>query len=331
MFPNRAPRYDMPAWSETKWLGGYNPDDHVGLFLHAGRMQADIDLWWVQIAAYLPDGTVAVDRSWGRTPDEWSLSTGVFNLAGQPDGTAACTFDGAAEPVTAKALTKRVAGSGSSVRLSWNLDAELLREPWSPFGHGDEATNWASDLHLQHQYRVTGTITIAGQRYSLDGPGWGDHSSGPRTWDGFGGHILVTAPLPDAGLILISGRHTDGGVRTMGTVVSPDGSADQIVEVDAPQLTAFTGEPHDFRLTVVTATGAHHVWQVEVLNTLPVTITETNSNTNGLDWHSPGNPVFFAECMARFTTPDGVVGYGHLERSDRRSNVSPDTSEVTIG
>ena len=51
-------------WSETRWLGTWNPDAGVGVYLHAGRFRHDVDLWWAQTIVYLPEGRIAVDRSW---------------------------------------------------------------------------------------------------------------------------------------------------------------------------------------------------------------------------------------------------------------------------
>lgn len=72
---NVTARPDIRNWSETRWLGTWNPDAGVGLYLHAGRFRHDIDLWWAQTVVYLPGGKVAVDRSWGRDVDERGVRT----------------------------------------------------------------------------------------------------------------------------------------------------------------------------------------------------------------------------------------------------------------
>jgi hypothetical protein len=65
---NVATDHETKNWSETRWLGSWNPDEGVGFYLHAGRFRHDVDLWWVQSVVYLPEGKLAVDRSWGRAP-----------------------------------------------------------------------------------------------------------------------------------------------------------------------------------------------------------------------------------------------------------------------
>lgn len=325
MFPNRVPKRDVAAWSETKWFGCWNDDDRVGLFLHAGRYRDDLDLWWIQSVAYLPDGTLAVDRSWGGDPDEWTVASHVFSLRGRPDGGATCSFRGAPERQPTAALADYPAGQGASVHMTWQLDTEPIRAPWSPFGHKGESAEWA-EVHTQHQYRVRGSLTVEGETWSLNGPGWGDHSSGVRTWDGFGGHVFVNAPLPNLGVVLILVDAPDGALAsTVGALLLEDGRTDPIVEAKSARLSSMLGAPQRFELGVTTESGRSEEWSVEVLHTLPATISELNDNANGLDWRAPGDPMFLAECPARFTNSSGVVGYGHLERSRKRSRVSRDT------
>jgi hypothetical protein len=60
-------------------------------------------------------------------------------------------------------------------------------------------------------------------------------------------------------------------------------------------------------------------FQVEVFHTFPATITFDNDNINGCAWDAEGDPLFLTECQVAVTAPDGSVGYGHIERSNRRS------------
>ena len=72
---NRKANHDIPMWSETRWCGCYNPEQGVGLFLHAGRLRNNLDWWWAQTAIYLPGERVAVERSWVKNPDEIGVKT----------------------------------------------------------------------------------------------------------------------------------------------------------------------------------------------------------------------------------------------------------------
>lgn len=60
----------VPLWSETRWNTVWNMDAGVGLYLHLGRFRRDLDYWWAQVVAYLPDSELCVTRLWGRNePD----------------------------------------------------------------------------------------------------------------------------------------------------------------------------------------------------------------------------------------------------------------------
>src|SRR5436190_1559117 len=62
---NVEPQHGVPLWSETRWNGCWNGDDGVGIYLHAGRYRHDLDIWWAQVVAYLPDGIGFKDHSSG--------------------------------------------------------------------------------------------------------------------------------------------------------------------------------------------------------------------------------------------------------------------------
>ncbi len=192
---------------------------------------------------------------------------------------------------------------------------------------GDSA-EWA-EVHTQHQYRVHGSLTVDGQTWSLNGPGWGDHSSGVRTWDGFGGHVFVNAPLPDLGLVLILVDAPDGApASTVGALLLEDGATDPIIEAKAVRLSSLLGAPQRFELGVTTESGRCEEWSVEVLHTLPATISELNDNANGLDWRAPANRCFWRN--VRRGSPQGPESSatGTSSAGCKRSRVSRATFAV---
>ena len=64
--------HDIPHWSETMYFHVWNPVQDVGVFVHVGRWPADLDLWWAQVIAMLPDGELLVDRSWAGPRPPWA-------------------------------------------------------------------------------------------------------------------------------------------------------------------------------------------------------------------------------------------------------------------
>jgi hypothetical protein len=325
-------RTDVKHWSETRWLGCWNADDGVGLFLHAGRFRHDVELWWVQTAVYLPDGRLAVDRSWGRAPDDRGVVTSVFELlVEKPSELIASRFDGAMEVVTARQLAEHPRGSGgNSVPVRWELDAQAVREPWDMYAHLTHEQEWARGGHTQQQHRVRGQLTVGPDTYSLDGPGFDDHSHGAREWTGFGSHIFFNVPFEDFGLHAFAIQTPDGMPAVVsGAITRAGAEPDPVTHLSAPLLVDVLGAPRELRASVTTRSGARLDLGIELLHVLPITITETqNDNINGIDWEVPGDPLFLTEGAARYTTADGHVGYGHLERSARRSRFSRDTLAV---
>ena len=147
-----------------------------------------------------------------------------------------------------------------------------------------------------------------------------------RSWEGFGGHIFFNVPFDDLGLHLIAIQGMDGApARLIAAVTCDDADPDPVTELATPLAADMLGAPHRFDASLRTESGRELELDVEVLHTFPMSITEEhNDNINGLDWEVPGNPLFFTECIARYTTGEGKVGYGHLERSARRERVSRD-------
>jgi hypothetical protein len=328
---NVPARHDITNWSETRWLGSWNPDEGVGLYLHAGRFRRDVDLWWAQTVAYLPGGEVAVDRSWARERTDEGVQTSVFELlVPEPASRITSRFDGAMEVATPRQLATHPRGAGgNSVAVRWELEAVAVRQPWSIYDQLEHKQDWATGGHTEQHHRVSGEITIGSSTYRLDGPGFDDHSHGVRQWDGFGSHIFFNVGFEDFGLHLIAVQTPDGQPAQLIGAVTRDGSPpDPLTDVSVPLAQDLLGGPHSLRATLSTKSGQQLEIDAEVVHIYPMTISEENDNINGLDWDVPGDPLFFTECIARYTTGDGQIGYGHLERSARRSRV--DETSLTI-
>ena len=330
---NVATDHETKNWSETRWLGTWNPEAGVGFYLHAGRFRHDVDLWWAQTVVYLPEGKIAVDRSWGRAPDDEGVRTGVFELlVPEPHKRVTSRFDGAMTLVTPDQLAAGPRGAGGfSVPVRWEVEAEAIRPHWDMYSVLEEKQDFATGGHTEQHHRVSGEITVDGTSLSLDGWGFDDHSHGVRSWDGFGSHIFFNVPFDDFGLNVIAVQGMDGTPAQLIAVVMRDGGEpDPVTELATPLMADLLGAPHSFEAALRTASGQELELRIEVLHTFPMTMTEEhNDNINGLDWEVPGNPLMFTECIARYETGDGRVGYGHLERSARRERVERETLAVT--
>jgi hypothetical protein len=315
--PAVAPRW----WSESSLFAAWSPDSEVGVWAHVGRSQADLGLWWAHVAAYLPGGILAVDTSWGRASNLCSTSTGNFTIKiDDPHRRWAVSFDGASELVsTAEALTRPV-GAGLQVPMRWEIQAVAASPPWTPYPAGTRhRQEWAGDSHKQQTFHASGSISVAGDTYELDGPGYGDHSRGIRDLAGFGGDQWFIGLLPDYAFHLVDIYGVDGETHMHhGGIFGRDGY--QIATARKLDGVDVAGAPTRFDL-VIDREGCDQplIFAAEVLHTLPITVTEDNDNLNGAGWNLPDDPLLLCESVVKLTGTDGKVGFASRETGMRRS------------
>jgi hypothetical protein len=318
---NVLPNRDTPMWSETRWNGCWNPDERVGLYTHMGRFRKDLDLWWAQTVAYLPHGELVVDRSWGRSTERERVKTGTFELAQREFGWTS-SFDGVGQLSTTAELAAGVRGASSpSVVMRWEVEAEPAAPAWDMYGSEVEKQDFAGDTHIQQGFHTKGRLIVDGREYRLDGVGFKDHSSGVRTWDGFGYHSFTLAVMPDCVFHQVLITSTGGDPMPAMGMVTRGGEQSPLAAATFDSLEDVTGGPQVSELTIEAKDGFTSAMQVELLAALPITITEENDNINGIDWDAPGDPMVLIEGIGRFTDANGNVGYGMHERSRRRSSL----------
>jgi hypothetical protein len=319
MDTNYEPNHEVPKWSETRWQGCWNPDQGVGIYTHMGRFRKELDLWWVQTVAYLPDGKLAVDRSWARQPDNTAIRTGNFESVQSERGFTS-RFDGVGELTTTEALATGVRGaSAPSVPVRWEFETEPSAPVWDLTGGGDELQQ-ASDNHGQGAVTTKGSLTVDGETYSLDGIGYWDHSCGVRAFVDYTGHNFVVMHMP--GWTAHAIKMLEGGNEHVIGVFFRDGEEDRLEAFDMPMASDAFGGPNEHELILKPASGEEMRFGVEVLHQFQVTVTDDGDNINGIDWEAGPPPVvLYMEAAARFTGPDGEVGYGYHERGVMRDSL----------
>lgn len=321
---NRAAKKDVPLWSETRWTGCFNPEQGVGLFLHAGRLRGNLDWWWAQTAIYLPGGRVAVERSWVRDPGEIGVKTASLDLRAESEGWSA-RFDGIVELTTTEALAKAARGSGaSSVPANFEVVADASRPWWDMYSNTAAGQDFAGDMHVEQWGHCKGTLKVGSESYRLDGITYYDHSCGVRDWSHFHSHHFAAIVMPDATIHAIGIYGNDGQARApVGIWFDKDGKGLKLERSEMPRLDDVLGAPQAFDWILQHEGGEAETYRVEVLNSFPCSVTQDNDNINGIAWDAAGDPLFLTECQCKITAPDGTVGYGHIERSNRRSSFSP--------
>jgi hypothetical protein len=332
------PRHDLPGWSETYFWSAWDPAEQVGLFIHSGTSPDDVELWWTQVLVYLPDGRALANMSWGRNNTDAGPVTGNFSARCEEAFRRwTLRFDGAAEPVTAEQMATGLVGSGASVPLSFEVELTAMMPVWDLFKATEvEAKEWAG-LHHEQVLTSTGRLTVGGDgggQWGLNGVSFRDHSIGARTLDHLGGDHLF-------------GVHFPGSGRSLTTLIMFDNAGDTVVrsasitegdQFELLERVAFTGaepgtvpprglldsygNPRAFEMTLVRADGQDLVVAGEALHNVNISLVGSNTNLNGSAMDADGDPLILCECPVRMSWPDGEVGYGHLERTYRRSMIT---------
>lgn len=323
-------RRDVPGYSETAIIATWNPDEGIGLYLHFGRSQQDIDMWWAQVNVFLPDGTIASDRSYGRGPaDNARVSTGPFEVdMSGPHGVWHTRFDGAAEITTASRMAKNPPGSGIA-RPVWfefsTAPAGPIWDLYASLGKPAGAQSWATGSHTTQVLSISGRIRVNGVEYSLDGTGGNDHSSGPRHLGDFGHHHFMIGAYPGGTMNFMSvfSMSRDPLMET-GSHVTTASQHTRASLIDVPQLTCFEDldkASGEFTATILEEDGRKTAVGFEILHTAIMGANDDGDNFNGLLMNGP-DVLTIVESKVKLTLPGGITGFGHLERSIRRSRLT---------
>jgi hypothetical protein len=312
-------------WGETRFFGCYAPADDVGIYVHAGRFRQDRGLWWVHLAVYLPDGSMLVDRSWGRDAGPEVVRTGCFELRQEGDGFRS-RFDGAGELTTLTELTRSPRGAGAGLaRVRWEVRFVDLGPLWDLYavegGHAKE--EFAGDSHSQRTFSTDGSLEVDGDTYSLRGVGWRDHSSGVRAWSGYGGHQAIWGVFDDRWIHALTMLAPDGSRRPpLGRVFHRDGRRSELESFAMETISDLECGPRAGTLHVKARGETAVDIDYEIRHLLPITINDDGDNLNGIDWESPAYSAVLGEGVARLTLPDGSVGHAFLERGIPRDDLT---------
>ncbi|WP_139826617.1 hypothetical protein [Mycobacterium paraintracellulare] len=315
-------QHDVSDWSETMYFHIWSPAEGVGLFVHIGRWPGDLDLWWGQVIAMLPNGELLADRSWGRAADGRGPATGNVKVTCvEPLKKWKVTFDGAGEPTTRARMAVGPVGAGRATAFRFDVELDAAAPVWDMHAAlGFENLSWAAFHHTQG-FRCRGSLSVEGDRqWSLDGVAHRDHSSGPRHLADFGGLNFFVAVFPDCGRVangLVNWRR-EGQVDIRISTVQQDEVCTIGTDLTITGLSDLaTHEPHHLTLTV--GVDPPEVYTAEFLHGYTLTLLEPNVNVNGAAMEEEHDPLLVTQGAMKFTAPDGQVGWGVVERDYRRS------------
>lgn len=314
---------DDAAWSESYYFNFVDPDTQVGAFTRMGFRPND---GWADAlhAVYLPGGRVAF--TYGRRTDltpqmvdgfgPTDPTVGDLTLRrGEPfrqwDIVYAGEAQDLADPTVMLAATRdRPEGWSRPTRLEMDVAFEALADPHYAVG--------GAQGHFEQTGRVTGTIGLGDERWSVAGFGVRDKSWGPRTWQApsgipakASGPAVVTAGCflnwfsmnfgAELALGGACGRAADGMFRGKGWIQR---NGETLELTDVTMTTEYDPRNpllHDtVQVRATDSNGATVVVDGTVLTICPTKIPRRDGVT------------FVNEGLARFHT-DGRTGFGIAE------------------
>lgn len=330
------PREDVPGWSETMFFMVWSPGEGVGLWLHMGVVPEDKTLWWAQVYAMLPDGVVLVDRSFGRTTDPAGPDTGNLSVkCTEPLRRWRLSFDGAGEISSTGALAGGLVGAGIAAPFSFLVELDAFAPVYDMHAATGAELDWnAGAIHHEQTFSARGELVTLGERFQFtDGVAVRDHSQGVRDFKEFNGWVWTHAMWPGSGRVLAGALMWRGGSsRWIGSVgmLYEAGRTEVIGDFQMTGLSAYGGYPRALTQRHIRGDGTEVTVEGEVLHNVTMTYAEPNHNLNGALLHpSQGreNHLVADESVMRWMW-DGEVGYGHVERAARATELR--VAEITL-
>jgi hypothetical protein len=314
-------QHDVPHWSETMFFQIWSPDNGVGIFIHIGRWPGDLDLWWAQVIAMLPDGELLVDRSWGRAVDNRGPATGNLRVeCVEPLHKWRVNFDGAGEPTNLEQMARGPVGSGRAAALKFSVELEAAAPVWDMHGAlGFDNLSWAAFHHTQG-FRAVGSMSSEGRDWAVAGVAYRDHSSGPRHFEDFGGLHFFVMVFPESGRVvnaLVNWRR-HGEIDHRVVTIQQDGRCEIGSEVKLTGLADLaTHAPHRVEISIGGETPRQYT--ADWLHGYTLSLLEPNLNVNGAAHGEEADPLLVTQGAFRVTADDGEIGWGVIERDYRVS------------
>jgi hypothetical protein len=182
-------------WSENYAFYAYDFELRTGFMAFAGRWIKNPHLWREQLYIYLPDGTMLSHRIIGPSADPSVLSGGVMRLNCESPGERwRLNFDGAMrhDDFDTSRNEPILESRPHSVRLQAVFESNTPVSMTAP----TDNTSYGK-FHYEQGHMCRATLDFQGVRMDFSGPGYRDHSRGPRQLGSFDGHIWLQLFFPD--------------------------------------------------------------------------------------------------------------------------------------
>ncbi len=119
-------------------------------------------------------------------------------------------------------------------RVSVDITHEAVGPVYGSTGAGrtEDPEKAFARAHYEQHMRTTGSITIDGERFAVDGTGLRDHSWGPRHWQAIHSYRWLTCAFDEGFSLMVSEIRPDADTRNQNGVVIRDGKLERITKID---------------------------------------------------------------------------------------------------
>lgn len=246
------PLRDVPLWSETYLWCAWDPVRRIGMYMHQGTAFFDQTVWRNTITICLPDGRMVIAKHYGRPgPAQTSGCEALGIHFDVPLKQWTVRLDGACQVVTREANRTRLATDGTPSGAQCTFVFEATKDL---LNHG--VVHWGKLHHNQHAW-VKGHVKVAGFDLDFEGPGYRDHSRGPRDLSEYIGSDFVWMHFPKSRRTIVA---ADIFFRTSAydkkyCLVNDDGEYRPARIVQMPDLVQCAPDPTQVRFRIETDRG----------------------------------------------------------------------------
>lgn len=315
---------DIPHWSENYCYEGYDKKANVGFWLHLGRWPRDPNLWREQLWVYLPDGTFTIMRGFGSHPVKNGPGGALMKLQCEEPGRWRLMFKGPTRVTTPERLKEKpdsYLSDGPYAAVDFDVEFVETQPVWH-FGDVLKDENWAQ-FHYEQHGRLKGTIRFqkAGgewQTFTMDGPGYRDHSRGPRELSTFGGNYWLHGQFPNgrAFSLMHVWRNVDGErvPAFSKAVVYQDGKIYDATFGDLPLVTDRENPSTEYQLVLKSELDTM-VIDAKIERSVSQSADSFMDSFDGIS--GPAHGVLWVYEEATSFVWNGITGSGHSERAER--------------
>jgi hypothetical protein len=322
---------DIPTWSENYCWTGYDYERKVGYWLHLGRWVENPHIWREEVIVFLPDGTVLLWRSFGRSAIPNGAEGALLRFVCEEPGMRwRLQYEGPAQQATLAQMMRAPLPQARTLDYL-DLDLEFAgNAPVWQFPDHDNTTigRW----HYEQHGKVTGRIRHGETEHLFDGHGYRDHTRGARELSQVNGHCWIQGRFPDGEAFSIYHlwHVEDGRDKEVLSVARIDrgGKTLEASIVSSPRLQSHQTALDIGELVLELADRTRMVIECIPLTTLVMTMHGRNSHLMfGAMIGDTGWPVPLFEQPAVFKCA-GRRAEGWIERCYRRNDAVFDQAEV---